>query len=144
MSMYTCRFFTIQELVGPNEFETVPAWKLWQAFDYRLLWLADHLRSIFGPCTVNNWVWGGMYKESGLRVPGMISYSPWSQHTRGRALDLKFSKYHAEEVREWLKTQMNHGYKIQQVVDSVTVEEDVPWVHVDVRNNKKGYNTFKP
>jgi len=29
-------------------------------------------------------------------------------------------------------------------IDSITVEDDVSWLHVDVRNNASGVNFFKP
>jgi hypothetical protein len=136
---YECKYFTIQELV-PEEVYLDRGVRAWQLLDERLLRLLDYLREEFGPAIVNNWNTGGVYNESGLRTPDCEYYSPYSQHTFGRACDIKFVNVKAEEVRQWLKdTWGDEGLGF-----SITLEENVTWVHVDVRNDDELINSFYP
>jgi len=137
--MYKCRYFSIKELVDKKTFESHPEWKLWWMFDDRLLKLIDAVRGELGPVSINTWDWGGNFTESGLRIAGMKHYNPASQHSFGRAADLKFRDHTANEVRTYL----NYNYaKFAHIAQSITCEKDVSWVHLDVRSNNDGYNEF--
>lgn len=58
--------------------------------DERLLTTLDRLCTRFGPITVNNYYWGHEREWSGLRTADSPFYSPFSQHTFGRAADCLF------------------------------------------------------
>lgn len=149
---YKCKNFKIHELVGHSTYQNTPEWKLWLSFDERLLRIIDILREEIGvPITINDWKWGGNFSESGLRVPGMEYYSPWSQHSFGRAFDLKFKGLPAYKAREKIKKLMEEG-KFKGITNTITCEETktyrdnkqrpLTWCHIDLRNNKPGYNEF--
>lgn len=144
---YKCKHFIIEELVDKETFETTPEWKLWVAFDDRLLKAMDFLREEIGvPITINNWKWSGDRSWSGLRPPGSPYYSRWSQHSYGRAVDMIFKGIPAVDVRHRIKKLIKQG-KLNNIAPSLTFEEkykgkEISWVHMDVRNNPLGYNGF--
>jgi hypothetical protein len=138
--MYKCEYFVIQELVSRAVYAARKE-KAWQLFDDRILRVADILREYFGPATVNNWHIGGDFQFSGLRVYGDPYFSQFSQHSFGRALDIKFSNATAEEVRQWIKY---NAVMFSDMNISVTLEDGVTWVHIDVRNSSTPVSSFNP
>lgn len=135
-----CKHFAIHELV-PLKVYTARGEKAWQLLDPRLVVLIDAIRDKYGRATVNNYFWGGKREWSGLRTPDSKYFSPYSQHTFGRAVDIVFNDITAEDVR---KDIIAYPDKWLDIVPSITLEEDVFWLHIDLRNNKKGINLFKP
>jgi len=125
MNYYTPRFFTIGELVCPTTYKE-RGQKAFQLFDPRVLYAADVLRDQFGACIINNWKSGGDFKWSGLRTPMSPHYSHYSQHSFGRALDMKFRKVNAQTVRDWI-------VEVEPFSFPVCLEDGVNWVHLDVR-----------
>lgn len=138
--MYKCKYFKIQELVPPEIYQSRGN-KAWQLMDVRLLKLIDNLREEFGTATINNWSWGGDRQWSGLRTKDSPYYSPTSQHTFGRAADILF-KVSAENVRQAIME--SPELFLVDGIESITLENNVSWVHVDVRNNDYGVNLFNP
>ena len=125
--MYQPKHFKVQELVPPSIYEKRKE-KAIELIDERVLITLDQLREIFGPCTVNDWSFGGSFSQSGLRTPEAKEYSPTSQHSFDRAMDCKFSEYEAEEVRaEILDNRILFPY-------ITFIENEVSWLHFDVRN----------
>ena len=126
---YRCRYFSLHELLPPDVYYARGEMG-WQLLDERLLRAIDALRDRYGPMIVNNWRWGGNRQWSGLRTPDSPYYSPYSQHTFGRAADCLFSETTAQEVRrEILDYPDDDAHKLIQ-----SVELDVSWLHIDVRN----------
>lgn len=142
---YKCQYFKIEELVDEATYLRYGE-KAWQFLDDRLLKLADFLRSKFGSCIVNDWVWGGNYSESGLRSPDTSTGAMYSQHKFGRALDMKFKEHKAQTIREWLEINWTEDLSkaVLGEVVKITVETDITWLHIDIRNNHKIFNKFKP
>lgn len=129
MELWTPKYFKIEELVPKNLFNQYrdEQWRLWLLFDNRILLAADALRRKFGPATINDWSWGGSFNESGLRTPDCKYYSFTSQHSWGRALDLKFRDYDAETVRKVI-------LNMQVAAGLITaIEDNVSWNHIDCR-----------
>ncbi len=125
--MYQPKHFTVQELVPQSIYEQRKE-KAIELIDERVLVTLDQLRETFGPCTVNDWCFGGDYSQSGLRTPEAKEYSPTSQHTFGRAMDCKFKEYEAQEVRR-------HIVENRIIFPYITfMEEGISWLHFDVRN----------
>ena len=140
--MYKCKHFTIKELVSPRVYKKRGD-KAWSLFDDRILKVADLLRDNFGVCIIND----GKFKNSGFRT----SFSKWfrmfSQHTFGRALDMKFKDYTAISVRHDLINKWESKWKFlfkEIGVASITLEcgDSVTWVHIDIRNAPEGVNSF--
>jgi hypothetical protein len=147
--VYVCKKFVMQELVDEVTFNSTAEWKLWLAFDDRLLRLIDAMRLHFNVAmTINDWLWNEddktNYTESGLRVPGMKYYKQWSQHSFGRAVDIKFEGLTAHYVRKELKKLYETGM-FDHITVSITCEEgkNITWVHLDVRNGPAGYNSIE-
>jgi hypothetical protein len=147
--MYRCKHFKPYELVDRETFRQF-GYTSYRFFDGRLLKLADWLREKLGSCTVNDWYWTkldyedkSVFKWSGLRVSKSPHFKPYSMHTHGKAMDMKFRDHSADDVRQFIN---DHWGEIKFVtgLESITLEEGVSWVHVDVRNSDDGVNTFKP
>ena len=125
--MYKPRFFKAQELVPPSIYEKMGERSL-VLIDDRALQTLDQLRRSLGPCTVNDWCFGGKFKQSGLRTPESKHYSPTSKHSFGRAMDCKFRDHTAEEVRQFV-------IKNRDLFPFITfIESDVSWFHFAVHN----------
>lgn len=144
--MYKCEYFSTKELVSPKVY-AARGDKSIQLMDERILKVADLLREHFGSCVINDWSWGGKFKNSGLRTSFSTWWRRYSQHSYGRALDLKFEDHSAFSVRNdiLLNWDKKWAFLFESIgVDSITMEtgETVTWVHIDIRNNYKGVNTF--
>ena len=128
--MYKCKHFKIYELVDPVTYE-IRGEKAWELLDDRALKTLDAIRDYFGvPITVNDWKWGGKRQWSGLRTAESPYYSPYSQHSFGRAFDCLVSGMAAQDVREAiLKNRTKHFPYI------TGIELDVNWLHFDCRNH---------
>ena len=140
--MYKCKHFKAHELVPPAIYDKFGE-RSFMFLDDRLLKLCDALREEFGSATINNYKWGGDRVASGLRSPDSPYYSPTSQHSFGRAVDILFKDYSAERVRSDIKddsTIWQNGTGL----NSITLEDGVSWLHIDIRNGKAGVNSFKP
>jgi hypothetical protein len=111
--------------------------------DIRLLTLIDALRVKYGSATINNWASGGDRLWSGLRTPESPDYSPYSQHTFGRAVDMLFSKVKASKIRRDFKEGLWDDWLVEHNIQ-VTFEDGVSWLHVDVRNSIELVSSFKP
>ena len=127
--MYKCNHFAIHELVPRNVFEDRGE-KAWELLDDRLLITLDRLRERYGSITVNNWHWGKDREWSGLRTKESPFYSPYSQHTFGRAADCLFAKTSVEQVRQDILS-MSTDSTFEWIG---SVELGVSWLHFDVRN----------
>lgn len=131
------KFFILEELVSDTLFTQFQNRQhiLWQQFDSRILYSIYQLRVIFNePININTWRWKGRRRFSGLRLPGDEHYSPTSQHSHGRGIDLVFSKTHPEEVRQFI-IKNPKDEKLQYIT---CIEKDTPtWVHIDCRNHNK-------
>mgnify|MGYP000698604211 CR=1 FL=1 len=130
--MYKCKHFAIHELVPPKVYRDRGE-KAWELMDERILQTIDKLRDRFGAAIINNYEFGGDRKWSGLRTSDSPWFSPYSQHTFGRAVDVIFRDVTAEEVREELRN--IYDQVLNNVLPGITaVEEDVDWLHIDCRN----------
>jgi len=133
--------FKIHELVPLRLFNTIHPDVLWDMLDDRLIETIDKLKEIFphGSMTINNYMWGGDRGWSGLRTKDSSYYSPTSQHSLGKAVDIIFSEYTTEEVRQYI---LNNSDLFPHIT---RIEEDVSWLHIDLKyTGKSGITTFKP
>jgi hypothetical protein len=135
---YKCEHFRIEELVPPEVFADRGE-KAWQLICPYLCMAIDQMREVFGPIKINDWLWGGNFKESGLRIPSHKAYSPYSQHTFGRAADLKFSQHLDPAIirKDILATPDRFPYIMSMELDTPT------WLHIDTRNCDR-IMTYKP
>lgn len=140
-SVVKAKHFAIHELVPPKVY-MARGEKAWELIDVNLIRLIDAMREEFGRATINNYKWGGDREWSGLRTPESPWYSANSQHTFGRAVDILFQDISAADVR---KRMTENPDKWIAICPMITLEDDVSWVHIDVRNNtSEGIRLFKP
>jgi len=145
--MYVPEHFEIRELVWPEFFEVNKDYgeRLFLALDARALACLDALRRRFGPLTVNDWAWGGLFRLSGLRPMGSGTGARLSQHIFGRAFDCKFRDVTADEVREDLLAWQAAGRPPRSAADTraeayslicrIERVPDMSWFHFDVGNH---------
>lgn len=141
--MHKSKYFKIHELVDRKSFETVDEWKLWLTIDDRILRLLDLIRDESASAiTVNNYMYGGVWQWRGVRNADCDCYSQYSQHAYGRAVDFDIKSMSARKSREFIADLFDGGV-FKDVTNSITLETNVNWVHLDVRNNNPGINYFK-
>lgn len=81
--------------------------------------------------TVNNWHLGGDRQYCGLRTPESRDYSPTSQHTFGRAIDVV--------TKTPLKVIHRHIIENPYIYSGIKfIEIDIGWLHIDCRKNADG------
>ncbi|EOV9323797.1 hypothetical protein ACN5WI_002721 [Vibrio parahaemolyticus] len=124
--------FSVKELVSRETYQRHGEQAIYM-LDDRLLRTLDALRKRFGPCTINNWSWGGSFNQSGLRDVSFYGSVPKfeasrSQHKYGRAADCKFRDYSASEVRKYVLENPDEFPFI------TFLEVGIGWFHLDVRN----------
>jgi len=123
------KYFKIYELV-PEHIYNKFGENAWRFIDEKLIITIDALKENFpnGTITINNWKWGGDRNWSGLRTPESPYYSQTSIHSLGKAVDMIFSDYSSDEVRTYIKNNLDVFYLIRGI------EENISWVHIDFRN----------
>ena len=135
LSYYIPEHFTVRELVSPKIYADRGE-KALELIDVRILLILDCLReSLDRPITVNSWSWGGHYSQSGIRDVEFYGSADkylqsYSQHKYGRGVDFRVKGMESEDVRRYIYDNKDKG-----ALKYITfVEEDISWVHVDVRN----------
>lgn len=130
------KYFTIDELVYPSLFESQGerSW-LWLRRD--AIASLDAIREKFGPCTVNNYKWGGPRVASGLRpLVGGVG-AAMSLHRFGAAFDVVPHKATPVEVYEYILT---HQHEFPHITRLENAHLTKTWLHFDVANT--GANTI--
>lgn len=108
--IYKPKHFSIDEYIYPELYHEYKAknqlWKLNQSMDERVLITNDRIREFVNTSvTINDYRWGGIFTESGLRPFGTDTGSSLSTHKYGRASDLKFysKQWTPEKLRNHMK-----------------------------------------
>ena len=120
--------FKIQELVPLKVYNLLHEDALWRIFDDKLLMSIDTIKEKFpkGSISINTWYWNGDRNQSGLRTKDSKYFSKGSQHSIGNAVDMVFSAYKTEDVRNYI---LEH----QDEFPHITRIEKAGWLHVDIR-----------
>ena len=136
---YKCKHYKIQELVDPDTYGRFGE-EAWMFFNPAFLRSADAVRDHFGVrCTINNWLWGGNRKWSGLR-PRLCSIGAgYSQHRFGNAGDILLDGVRAEDARKEI---LEHKDDI--FTEVMCLEDEVDWLHMDCRNIPGRIRLVKP
>lgn len=142
--MYICRHFDVREFVPASVYQRLGD-NSWEALDDRILAMADRVRVKFGRTVCNTWhstslqslVGNQKRDSSGIRIAGSQYFSPTSQHTFGRALDLITIDTPVPVVRDYI---LQHPSEFEFVTG---VELGTSWLHIDCRNCKP-IKTFTP
>ncbi len=130
--MYIPKHFESTELF-PIEVVHKYGESVWQFMDNRLLETIDYIREQLGrPVFVNTRNGVMKFQYRGYRPNTYKSTLYCSQHLHGRAVDFDVEGMSAAEVRVWLKA------NAESLPYPIWVEDGVDWVHIDVRQSKKG------
>jgi len=123
MKQYIPQYFQWHELVPSAEYKDYWLYLI----DDRLLMSLDAIREHYKrPVTVNNWFRGGKFSNRGLRPMNSSVGAKFSQHKYGRAADFDVDGIPARKVRDDIKAGL---------FPLITcIEDNVSWVHIDVRN----------
>ena len=127
--IYKPKYFKLYE-VFPKDFylKYYPVYKerLWLLMDVRILKTYDQLRNRFGKIVMNDYHWGGRNHYRGWRPFDCPIGAELSQHKWGRGGDGIFMETPIRKVRSAvLKGEFKYV---------TAVERDVPWLHIDCRN----------
>jgi len=126
------KYFKIHELV-PKAMYELKGEECWRYVPKDLIVAIDTIKERFpkGTITINNYNWGGDREWSGLRTPDSPYFSQTSMHSFMMAVDMVFSAYTAEEVRQdIIKNPLTY-----QTIKGI--ELNVDWLHMDIRNIEK-------
>lgn len=136
--------FYLDEFIDPITYSQYGANSIW-FIDQRIITIAQLLRDISGkPVTINNWLTGGYYKESGLRRPATNTGAYLSLHKFGKAIDPKVKDLVVPEVHHLI-----HAFWPRFKEAGLTTIEDLAltpsWTHMDCRQtNLKEILIVKP
>lgn len=137
--MYKCKYFDIKELVDHETFRRFGT-DAWMFFDPRALMSLDAIREFYGvPVSVNNWPYGGSNQYRGFRPGNCDVGAEYSQHRLGAAFDCNIQGIPASVVR---KDIVDNKDTIFQLINCI--EDDVSWVHFDVRNINDRIRIVRP
>ena len=140
------KYFKLQELVCPDVYRKYGD-RAWSFFDPRLLETLFFLREKIGrPFVVNNWKIGGKFSQRGLRCnlcdlnkkATLNDRVYMSAHSQGQGVDFDVKGMQAHEVRKLI-------IEIQEELPyPIRLENNVSWVHLDVRDAGKKVYVFNP
>lgn len=142
------KYFKLQELVCPDVYRKYGD-RAWSFFDPRLLETLLFLREKIGrPFIVNNWGMGmgGNLSQRGLRCnlcdlnkkATLNDRVYMSAHSQGQGVDFDVKGMQAHEVRKLI-------IEIQEELPyPIRLENNVSWVHLDVRDAGKKVYIFNP
>lgn len=133
--MFKCRYFSIKELVSPQVYEKFNEFA-WAFFDERVLRDLDKIRREWGsPIIINDWAYGGQYRESGLRcnVDSIVASkaSPYlSGHVLAKAFDMKPKNGDVKELYN-LVWDLMLSDKLKKLKRLEHIKHTPTWVHAD-------------
>ncbi len=126
-------YFKAHELVDPATYKKYGEKKSFRYIDKHIISVLQFLRDYYKkPITINNYMFGGQYKESGLRQPKLFYYKPYSCHTFGRAVDIKVKDIEASKIQSDILNVISDEVKVMGLT---AIEKDTPtWTHISVSN----------
>lgn len=129
--MKLCKNFWLHEFIPPEIYE-MSLRNSTLFIDQRLVKLVQFIRDRFNkPITINDWMDGGTFINSGYRSLLCEVGAHFSQHKFGRATDLKIDGVSPEEARRDIIANWN---LFKEKTALTTLEAKTPtWLHVDVR-----------
>lgn len=112
--MKVSKYFFIEELVSPQVYKQFGDFSV-TLIDKRMLDLLDIFRDYFGKLTINDWLWNDNnltnFRYSGLRTMQDEYYKIGSQHSYGRAMDIKTDSIPSLQLQKIIITQKEYFMK---------------------------------
>lgn len=143
--LYKPKNFGLKELVCSEVYNKYGE-TAWEFFDPRLLETLDWLReTLKRKIYINNWSVGGNYSQRGLRcnICDLVKAKTvknqiyMSSHVLGKAIDFDVEGMTAQEVRDWILVHQS------DLPYSICLEDEVSWVHLDMRDKGTRVYVFK-
>lgn len=122
-------YFKIEELVDPQTFEQFGD-NAWWFLDPNAVETLVAMREAFGPITVNDWLWGGHYTQSGFRHPHSTTGAILSQHKFGRGFDVKSKHFTAEQMQSFI---LANRERFPHITTMENAKHTKTWLHFDTR-----------
>jgi hypothetical protein len=134
------RNFVLQELVHPTLYKLYGLMCWWFLDRYYLLTL-DQLHDRFGTMYINTWHWWDAGKkigparreDSGLRPFDSKTGSKMSDHKFGKAGDVLFAKYTAQQVRDYVLAHPDE-FPYITAIETTMNGKPIGWFHFSTRN----------
>ena len=95
----------------------------------RLIPTVQLIRDHVGALVINDWLWGGKFVDSGLRVFNDNKYAGLSSHKGGNCVDLKPRDMSCEELYYHI---LNNQHLYPYISRIESIEHTPTWVHVEV------------
>lgn len=129
--------FYIQEFVPKYIYDKFGSNSIWFV-DPKVFFIAQFLRDRYNKgVTINDWMYKEqfLYQWSGFRTPRFEKYSETSQHSAGRAIDVKVTGMTSEEVFDDIVS--HQGIFMQAGLSAIEDVSATPtWTHLDCRPSK--------
>ena len=132
--VYECKWFKLHELVSPAVYAHFGVFA-WRFLDEGMKKDLDLLRELWGkPLIINNYAWGGSYKESGLRcnTDSIVrsKKTPYlSGHVLGRAFDIK--PEYMKDLPDLIKCVQLNYHKFSTISRMENPKLTPSWLHLD-------------
>ena len=143
--MQISKNFLLQEFVPKAIYKLYEGKSTW-FINPKIIQIAQELRYASGvPIIINNWHIGGVYNQSGYRVPETVIGAKLSQHKLGNAIDVRSNEVTPIELMNVVLSKKDLFMQL-----GLTAMEDVTatksWLHLDCRfvPQQKEIIIFKP
>ena len=138
--IYKCKHFNIKELVSPLVYKKFGEFA-WRFFDEDILKDLDTIREYYGASIViNDWAWGGSFKQCGLRcnrddIVASKKDVYCSAHIMGKAFDLHGGNNQKLYTNIEFLIKNNRLKKIRRIESPQTTK--YTWCHIDAFQAEK-------
>jgi len=122
-------YFQLEELVDPQTFEKFGD-DAWWFLDPNAVAMLVALREAFGALTINDWLWGGHFTESGFRHPQSTTGATLSQHKFGRGFDVKSKHFTPVQMQAFI---LANRERFPLITTMENAKHTETWLHFDTR-----------
>lgn len=140
--MYQCKYFRLNELVSPGVYAHFGIFA-WKFLNQGMLRDLDLLRELWGkPIIINNYAWGGSYKESGLRCNTdsivKAKKTPYlSAHCLGLGFDIK--PEYIKDLPDLIKCVQTNYHKFTTISRMENPQFTPSWLHLDGLGDRENH-----